>query len=101
MIDYDIVRAGALVHDISKLYEFDGSEPTPAFELTDHPYYGVYPVVKAGLSPEYVHIVLSHTPRTQVEPAFLEAEIIRRADELTATAIISTVVDDLRHLEWS
>jgi hypothetical protein len=95
-VDRDRLLAGALVHDVSKLYEFDGMVETPVADLLGHPYYGVHCVARAGLSVEYAHVVLSHTSRTTVEPAFLEAELIRRADEAAASAIRLTAVSDLR-----
>jgi putative nucleotidyltransferase with HDIG domain len=95
-IDEDLLVAGALVHDISKLAEFDGDDATATYDLLGHPYYGVHIVAAAGLPVELAHVVLSHTPRTTVEPAFLEAALVRRADEVAATAIRAGAVDDLR-----
>jgi len=95
-VSLDTVIAGALVHDVSKLYEFDGMDETPVGNLLGHPHYGVHVVARAGLPVEIAHIVLSHTPRTSVEPATLEAEVVRRADEAAAAAIKATAVEDLR-----
>lgn len=95
-VDLDTVVAGALVHDVSKLYEFDGTEESEIGTLLGHPYYGVHVVARAGLPTEMAHIVLSHTRRTNVEPATLEAEIVRRADEAAAAAIRCEAVSDLR-----
>jgi HD superfamily phosphodiesterase len=95
-LDTDLLLAGALVHDVSKLAEFDGMDATPTYDLLGHPYWGVYVVASAGLSVELAHVVLSHTSRTNVEPAFLEAELVRRADEAAASAIRLEYIDDLR-----
>lgn len=95
-IDIDTVIAGALIHDVSKLYEFDGMERTEVGDLLGHPYYGVAVVSRANLPVEMAHIVLSHTSRTSVEPATLEAELVRRADEAAAASLRSSAVDDLR-----
>jgi HD superfamily phosphodiesterase len=95
-INMDTLVAGALVHDVSKLYEFDGTDATPVGTLLGHPYYGVHVVARAGLSVEIAHIVISHTRRTNVEPATIEAEIVRRADEAAAAAIRTEAVSDLR-----
>ncbi|MFC7154012.1 HD domain-containing protein [Halomarina halobia] len=92
----DAVLAGALVHDVSKLYEFDGMEETAVGRLLGHPHYGAAVVDRAGLPVEVAHVVLSHTRRTAVEPATLEAEIVRRADEVAASALRLRAVDDLR-----
>jgi HD superfamily phosphodiesterase len=96
-VDIDTVLAGALVHDVSKLAEFDGMDRTEIGDRLGHPYYGVHVVARAGLPVEMAHVVLSHTSRTSVEPATLEAEIVKRADEVAAAAIRSTAVDDLRN----
>lgn len=95
-LSLDLVLAGGLVHDVSKLAEFDGMESTPVYDLLGHPYYGVHLVERAGLPVELAHVVLSHTSRTTVEPATIEAEIVRRADEVAAAAIRSRATDDLR-----
>lgn len=95
-IDVDTVIAGVLVHDISKLYEFEGMEATEIERLLGHPYVGVSPVLRAELPVEMAHIVLSHTPLTTVEPATLEAEIVCRSDEVAAAAIEANVRTDLR-----
>jgi len=95
-VDLDTVIAGALVHDVSKLYEFDGMERTEVGDLLGHPYYGVAVVSRANLPVEMAHVVLSHSSRTNVEPATLEAEIVRRADEVAAATLRDGAVDDLR-----
>jgi len=112
-LDRDLVVAGALVHDISKLYEFspegaggvapeddeaavDGSHGTDYYDLLGHPYVGVHVCEAAGLPVVLSHIVLSHTGRTNVEPATLEATVVKRADEVAAAAIRSPALADLR-----
>ncbi|MFC7068046.1 HD domain-containing protein [Halobaculum lipolyticum] len=100
-LDRDLVVAGALLHDVSKLYEFapgaDGADAgTAYYDLLGHPYVGVYVCETAGLPVELSHVVLSHTSRTAVAPATLEAEVVKRADEVAAAAIRSGAVDDLR-----
>lgn len=95
-LSLDTVIAGALIHDVSKLAEFDGMTETPVYNLLGHPYYGVYIVAAVDLPVELAHIVLSHTSRTTVEPATLEAVLVKRADEAAAAAIRSQATDDLR-----
>lgn len=85
----DLVLSGALVHDVSKLYEFappDG-EATAIHDLLGHPNYGVVPSARAGLPPAVLHVVLAHSRRTNVEPQTLEAEIVTRADRVAADSI--------------
>jgi len=95
-LSVDLVVAGALVHDVSKLAEFEGMEPTLVYDLLGHPYYGVHVVERAGLPVDLAHVVLSHTSRTAVEPATIEAAIVRRADEVAASAIRWRATADLR-----
>ncbi|MWG35941.1 HD domain-containing protein [Halomarina oriensis] len=95
-LSLDLVVAGALVHDVSKLYEYHGDEETAVGDLLGHPHFGVHVVAAAGLPVELQHVVLSHTSRTSVDPATLEAEVVRRADEVAASAIRLRVLDDLR-----
>jgi hypothetical protein len=52
--------------------------------------------VTAGLGSEVAHVVLSHSSRTVVEPATIEAELVRRTDEAAAAAIRTRAVTDLR-----
>jgi putative nucleotidyltransferase with HDIG domain len=85
-VDLDTVIAGALVHDVSKPYEFDATGRTEVGELLGHPYYGVAVVSQASLPVEVTHVVLAHSPKTPVEPATLEAELVARADEAAAAA---------------
>ena len=85
-VDLDTVIAGALVHDVSKLYEFDREARTELGDLLGHPHYGVAVVSQANLPVAVAHVVLSHSPKTSVEPATLEAELVGRADEAAAAA---------------
>jgi hypothetical protein len=95
-VNLDAVIAGALVHDVSQLSEVDGETWTRTGRLLGHPYYGIYVTRAAGLPVEIQHVVLSHTVATDVEPATLEADIVRQADAATASAIRARVYDDLR-----
>lgn len=97
-LSIDIVIAGALVHDVSKLYEFDGLEDTDVQRLLGHPHYGVHVVAAADLPVAVQHVVLSHSGLTSVEPATIEAEIVHTADAIAAAAIEIRAVDDLRNV---
>lgn len=95
-LDRDIVIAAALVHDVSKLYEYDGEQPTAIGTLLDHPHYGIHVTAAAGLPVEVQHAVVTHSPNTAIDPATIEAEIVYRADLVAASAIKLRGVDDLR-----
>lgn len=89
-VSVDIVTAGAVVHDVSKLYEFRGLETTELGELLVHPHYGVAVTARVGLPVSVQHIVLSHSPQTAVDPVTLEAEIVCRIDQICGSAIRAT-----------
>ena len=95
-LSMDLLLAGALVHDVSKLYEYGDSEETAVGRLLGHPHYGVHVAAAAGLPAEVQHVVLAHSPRSAVEPATMEAEIVTRVDRAAAAAIRSRAFDDLR-----
>lgn len=97
-IDTDIVVAGGLLHDVSKLYEFHGFEPTAIHDMLGHPYYGIYVAGSVDLPPELVAITVNHTPVTNVDPASVEAALVSRADHASAIAIWDQGVRDLRDL---
>ncbi|MFB6310340.1 MAG: HD domain-containing protein [Salinirussus sp.] len=92
----DMVIAGALLHDVSKIYEFDGMASTPIEDLLGHPYYGIVITFEVGLPIELAHIVLCHSPQTNVEPAILEARIVETADEVAADVLVAEDSTELR-----
>ncbi|MBI5058415.1 HD domain-containing protein [candidate division KSB1 bacterium] len=64
-IDRDILRCGAILHDIGKLMEFMETEKRFAYSsagrLLSHPVTGAALAMKHGLPLEVVHIVAYHT----------------------------------------
>lgn len=98
ILNIDLLIAGGLIHDISKLYEYHGETETKLGNLFGHPYTGVYVTITSDLPVELGHIVLSHTDLTNVEPALLEAEIVKRADEVSFAAIQARSTNDLRNV---
>ena len=96
VVDAAVALAEVVVHDLGKLYEFDADGATDVERYFGHPYYGIYPVARAGLPPRISHVTLAHTGLTDVAPATIEAEIVRRADQTVASSIRAGVVDDLR-----
>jgi hypothetical protein len=51
-------------------------------------------VSRANLPVEIAHIVLSHSAQTTLEPATLEAELVRQADEAAAASVRAGAHDD-------
>lgn len=86
-IDRDAVVAGALLHDISKLFEIADRELTELHELLPHPHYGIHLLNEIGFSTEIQHIVLAHSDRSGVAPKTIEAKIVAVADEIAVDGI--------------
>lgn len=78
-IDMDHLIAGAILHDISKLYEYSDERINNWFP---HPHYALILFSKANMPLHTQHIVLAHSPLSAVEPQTYEAEIVLKADEL-------------------
>ena len=85
-LDLDVVLAGALVHDLSKPYEFDHDAVSEVGRLVPHPHYGVHLAARAGLPLAVQHVVLSHSGKSAVEPVTVEAAVVQRADEIVSRA---------------
>ena len=101
LIDRDMLIAGALVHDLAKIEEFDFSNP--AFGYTDrgrlvgHLVMGVdlvrqaaaqAPAIEAGQVDRLIHIILSHHGRhdfgSPVLPMTPEAILLHHLDDIDA-----------------
>lgn len=96
-LSLDTVVAGALIHDVSKPYEFDAEgEATDVEDLLPHPHFGAHAAAQADLPTELVHIAVSHSPATSVEPATLAARVVQRADQIAAEGLVSPYADDMR-----
>lgn len=84
-IDTDVVSAGALLHDVSKLAE--ASDETVG-NLIPHPHYAVHLLGASGIDEHVMHVALAHTERTNVPPKTPEAHIVHHADYLAAQIMI-------------
>src|SRR5262245_26936224 len=87
-IDYDLLIAAALVHDVGKAYEFAGWERwkrersrtgSPALR---HPVYGAHLALQLGMSEEIVHCIAAHPymGEGQFVKASVETTIVQYAD---------------------
>lgn len=93
--DTDILLAGALLHDVSKLVE---CEPGPSETVTSHTgvliQHGVYGAAKAiahGLPLEVAHILISHTHQSATVPATPESIIIHYVDFLDSDLLLHEI----------
>jgi putative nucleotidyltransferase with HDIG domain len=68
-IDYDVLVAGSLLHDVGKAFElsprnlarWQGAPAKTGLPAVRHPVYGVYIAMTAGLPEAVVHIVGAHS----------------------------------------
>ncbi|MGA8115336.1 MAG: HD domain-containing protein [Actinocatenispora sp.] len=85
-IDKDSTLAIALLHDVSKLHEFDSgsAEATVGYSrpgrLYQHGFLGAHWALEAGLDEGIVHGIIAHTPLSATVPQTQEAVIVHYAD---------------------
>lgn len=97
-VDRNAVIAGALLHDISKFYEYSKDGHTELWDLIQHPNYGVHLAADAGVSMELQHIIISHTSSSAVEPKTPEAVIVALADEMASESVFIEATGHVRTL---
>lgn len=88
-VNSDVLLAGALLHDVSKLNELGpdgegGEQLTDIGSRIDHAAYGAYMALEVGLPLDIVHIIFSHTPLSASMPKSFEALIVSYADFLVS-----------------
>jgi 7,8-dihydroneopterin 2',3'-cyclic phosphate phosphodiesterase len=81
-VDKDILIAGALLHDIMKVYEFKNGKPTGI--LLDHSALALAELYKRDFPQEVLHLVISHAAPSTNPPRTLEAVILHYVDSLFA-----------------
>jgi 23S rRNA maturation-related 3'-5' exoribonuclease YhaM len=88
MIDWNILLAGAVCHDVGKPFEFDptnrerwkaapGDSGAPTFR---HSVFGMHVCLTVGLPDEVAHIAVGHSYEGQYMGVSAECTIIRQAD---------------------
>ncbi len=92
-VDRDVLLAGALLHDVSKLWEYEpgptasGAVRSTAGELIQHGVYGAFLAWTHALPLALVHLVLSHTHSSRTRPQTQEALIIHYVDYLDSDCL--------------
>lgn len=83
-IDWDLLTASAILHDVSKVLEF---KPHPERitkseigEKIPHGFFGGFLARKVGLPLDLIHMIVTHTPTVAMLPGRLEGVILRYAD---------------------
>jgi putative nucleotidyltransferase with HDIG domain len=79
-VDFDVLIAGALLHDVSKALEFEPTDGKPIAtnyrKLFQHGLIGAHKALNKGLSDELVHLIIAHTNKSRLIPRTPEALII-------------------------
>lgn len=90
-LDRDAIIAGALLHDISKAYEYHPmdheEEETELGEMVKHPHYAAHLLAREDFPLEIIHIVMAHTGETTIEPQTIEAYIVSTADHIAVRGL--------------
>ena len=83
-IDFDILVAGGLLHDVGKLLEYSRSggkiSKSKSGRLLRHPFSGANLAYKNGLPDEVVHIIATHAHEGDGGYRSVEAILINHAD---------------------
>jgi putative nucleotidyltransferase with HDIG domain len=92
-VDRDTLLAAALLHDVSKLVEYQpepsgGAGKSPLGRLAQHAVYGAHKAWEKGLSEEIIHIIITHTHNSGVPPRTLEGVIVHYVDYLDTDALL-------------
>jgi putative nucleotidyltransferase with HDIG domain len=90
--DKDALLAIALLHDVSKIVEYEGtrekSRKSRSGELIQHGVYGAFLMWQHELPEELVHGVIAHTPNSRTLPRTHEALIVRYVDFLDSDSML-------------
>ncbi len=87
-IKKDFLIAGALLHDIMKVYEYKDLKPTDI--LLDHSSLALAELYKRDFPEEVLHLVISHSGASTTPPRTVEALILHYVDSLLALVEVWT-----------
>ena len=83
-IDFDVLLAAALLHDVDKLliYERQGDAVVESVlgKRLPHGVYGAHLALQEGVPVEVAHIITTHSPSSSACPKSVEGAIIQYAD---------------------
>lgn len=90
--DRDVLVAAGLLHDVSKLVEYqpgDGKATTSQKgKLIQHAVYAAHMAWAKGLPDEIVHIIISHTHNSNKRPSTWEGVVIHYVDYLDSDGLL-------------
>ena len=92
-IDYDVLVAGGLLHDVGKLLEIGknnqgGFMKSHSGKCTRHPISGAILAAEAGLPEEIVNVIACHSKEGNGRPQMLETVFVHQADFATFNPLI-------------
>jgi putative nucleotidyltransferase with HDIG domain len=108
IFDRDVLIAGALLHDVGKIYEYDreraatwqSHKAETGYPAVRHPVYGAHLATMAGLPERVIHIVANHAAEGQRVRRSLEATLVATVDhiswELLLLARRGLTIEDIR-----
>lgn len=90
--DSDTLIAAALLHDVSKLVEYeptaDGAAKSRRGELIQHGVWGAFKAWEKGLPEDLVHNIIVHTNNSKHAPRTWEAILVHYVDYLDSDALL-------------
>lgn len=97
--DRDALLAMALLHDVSKVVEYEGTRDeirkSRTGQLIQHGVYGAFLMWQRNLPTELVHGVIAHTPSSRGVPRTHEALIVRYVDFLDTDSMLLDAGEEL------
>jgi putative nucleotidyltransferase with HDIG domain len=91
-IDFDLIYAGGLLHDVGKLTEIElvNGKYQKSFigKCARHPVSGAIIVAKLGMSNEIINIIANHAKEGEGRPQRIETVLIHQADFATFNPMV-------------
>jgi putative nucleotidyltransferase with HDIG domain len=91
-IDFDLIYAGGLLHDVGKLTETElvNGKYQKSFigKCTRHPISGAIIAAKLGMSNEIINIIANHAKEGEGRPQRIETVLIHQADFATFNPMV-------------
>lgn len=90
--DRDVLLAASLLHDVSKLVEYEpsggGASASSRGQLIQHAVYGAHKAWEKELPDPIVHIIVSHTHSSGKRPSTWECIVVHYVDYLDSDALL-------------
>ena len=87
-VDRDVLITAALLHDVSKFFEYEKSGKTEYGKLMQHGFYAVQKAIEHKLPLSIQHLIVTHTGLSKVMPQTVEALILHYVDYLDSDVLL-------------